>query len=154
MSAVFASDIERAQSVNATKLRDLDAFEEFFWLVEQSVNTSHVVVVEVNGSTTIGQWKDGLDAIQSRYPLLSASIVKAPGERPFFEKTRGASMPLRIAPLWDSLVLEEEMEKELQKSFGDGSGPLTRATLFHGRDRSVVMFATHHSSMDGKSHLL
>ena len=154
MSAVFASDIERAQSVNATKLRDLDAFEEFFWLVEQSVNTSHAVVVEVNGSTTIGQWKDGLDAIQSRYPLLSASIVKTPGERPFFEKTRGASMPLRIAPLWDSLVLEEEMEKELQKSFGDGSGPLTRATLFHGRDRSVVMFATHHNSMDGKSHLL
>jgi len=63
-------------------------------------------------------------------------------------------MPLRIAPLWDSLVVEEEMEKELHRSFGDGSGPLTRATLFHARDRSVVMFATHHSSMDGKSHLL
>jgi acetolactate synthase I/II/III large subunit len=63
-------------------------------------------------------------------------------------------MPLRIAPLWDSLVLEEEMEKELQRSFCDGSGPLTRAILFHARDRSVVMFATHHSSMDGKSHLL
>ena len=142
------------QSVNATKLRDLDAFEEFLWLVEQSVNVSHAVVVEVNGSTTIGQWKNALDAIQIRYPLLSASILKAPGTRPFFEKTRDVSMPLRIAPLLDSLVLEEEMEKELQRSFGDGSGPLTRATLFHGRDRSVVMFATHHSSMDGKSHLL
>jgi hypothetical protein len=59
-----------------------------------------------------------------------------------------------MAPLRDSLVLEDEMEKELQRSFGDGSGPLTRATLFHGHDRSVVMFATHHSSMDGKSHLL
>jgi hypothetical protein len=63
-------------------------------------------------------------------------------------------MPLRIAPLRDSLVLEEEMEDELQKPFGDGSGPLTRATLFHARDRAVVMFATHHSSLDGKSHLL
>jgi hypothetical protein len=31
---------------------------------------------------------------------------------------------------------------------------LTRATLFHARDRAVVMFATHHSSLDGKSHLL
>jgi hypothetical protein len=41
--------------VNATKLRDLDAFEELFWLVEQSVNVSHAVVVEVKGSTTIGQ---------------------------------------------------------------------------------------------------
>src|ERR1700692_3635125 len=122
-SAFFAPDVEHdAQSVNATKLRDLDAFEELFWLLEQSVNVSHAVVVEVNGATTIGQWKDAMDAIQVRYPLLSASILKVPGKRPLFEKTRGVSMPLRIAPLWDSLVSEEEMEKELQKSFGDGRG--------------------------------
>jgi hypothetical protein len=154
-SAVFPQDIEHdAEFLNATKLRDLDAFEELFWLLERSVNVSHAIVVEVNGATTIEQWKDGMDAIQVRYPLLSASILKVPGKRPLFEKRRGVSMPLRIAPLCDSMVLEEEMEKELQKSFGDGSGPLTRATLFHARDRSVVMFATHHSSMDGKSHLL
>jgi len=114
----------------------------------------HAVVAEVNGATTLEQWKDALDAIQIRYPLLSASIRKTPGKRPFFEKVRGASMPLRIEPLTDSLMLEEEMEKALQKSFGDGSGPLTRATLFHSPGRSVVMFATHHGSMDGKSHLL
>jgi hypothetical protein len=63
-------------------------------------------------------------------------------------------MLLRIAPLTDSLALEEVMEKELQQSFGDGIGPLTRATLFHAPDRLVVMFATHHSSLDGKSHPL
>jgi hypothetical protein len=62
--------------------------------------------------------------------------IEDPGKRPFFEKLRRGPMPLRIALLWDSLVLEEEMEKELQKSFGDGSCPLTRATLFHDRDRS------------------
>jgi hypothetical protein len=154
-SAVLARDVEHdAQSVNSTKLRDLDAYEEVFWLFEQSVNMSHAIVVDVNGATTIGQWKDAMDAIQVRYPLLSASILKVPGERPLFEKGRGVSMPLRIAPLSDSLVLEEEMEKELQKSFCDGSGPLTRAALLHAPDRSVVMFVTHHSSMDGKSHLL
>jgi hypothetical protein len=140
--------------VNKTKLRDLDAFEEFFWLIEQSVPVFHVVVAEVKGTTTIEQWERALDAVEVRYPLLSASIRKLPGERPFFEKIPGVSMPLRIAPLRDSLVLEEEMEKELQKPFGDGSGPLTRATLFHTRDRAVVIFATHHSSLDGKSHLL
>jgi Phthiocerol/phthiodiolone dimycocerosyl transferase C-terminus len=143
-----------AQSVNATKLRDLDTFEEFFWLLEQSAPLFHAVVVEVTGATIIQQWKDALDAMQIRYPLLSASIRKVPGKRPFFEKVRGISMPLRIAPLTDSLVLEEEMEKELQHPFGDGSSPLTRATLFHAPDRSVLMFATHHSSLDGKSHLL
>jgi hypothetical protein len=154
-AAVLGPDVEHdAQSVNATKLRDLDAFEEFFWLLEQSANVSHAVVVEVNGATTIEQWRNAMNAIQVRYPLLSASILKVPGKRPVFEKRHGVSMPLRIAPLRDSLVLEEEMEKELQNSFFDGSGPLTRATLFHARDRSVVMLATHHSSMDGKSHLL
>lgn len=154
MSAVLSSSLEHAHNVNLTKLRDLDAFEEFFWLIEQSVPVFHTVIAEVNGATTIEQWERALDAVEVRYPLLSASIRKLPGERPFFEKLPGVSMPLRIAPLTDSLVLEEEMENELQKPFGDGSGPLTRATLFHARDRAVVMFATHHSSLDGKSHLL
>jgi hypothetical protein len=154
LSTVIPSDLEEAQLGNTTRLRDLDAFEEFFWLMEQSVNVSHAVVVEVKGTTTIAQWQDALDAVQIRYPLLSASIRKIPGQRPFFEKKHGTSLPLRMAPLMNSLVLEEEMEKELERSFGDGSGPLTRATLFHGHDRSVVMFATHHSSLDGKSHLL
>jgi hypothetical protein len=154
-SAVHAPDVEHdAQSLNGTTLRDLDAFEELFWLLEQSVNVSHAIVVEANGETTIEQWKGGIDALQVRYPLLSASIRKVPSKRPSFEKKWGVSMPLRIAPLSDSFVVEEETGKELQQSFGDGSGPLTRATLFYARDRSVVMFATHHSSMDGKSHLL
>jgi hypothetical protein len=154
MSAVLSSSLEHAHNVNLTKLRDLDAFEEFFWLIEQSVPVFHTVIAEVKGATTIEQWERALDAVEVRYPLLSASIRKLPGERPFFEKLPGVSMPLRIAPLTDSLVLEEEMENELQKPFGDGSGPLTRATLFHAQDRAVVMFATHHSSLDGKSHLL
>ena len=150
----LVSNVEQAQFVNATIFRELDAFEEFFWLIEQSAPVFHAVIAEVNGATTLEQWEDALDAIQIRYPLLSASIRKSPGKRPFFEKERGASMPLRIEPLTDSLTLEEEMEKALQESFGDGSGPLTRATLFHARDRSVIMFATHHGSMDGKSHLV
>jgi hypothetical protein len=153
MSATFVPGLEHAQDAYWSKLRDLDASEEFFWLLEQSVPIFHAVIAEVKGATTIEQWERALDAVEVHYPLLSASIRKLPGERPFFEKIPGVTMPLRIAPLRDSLVLEEEMEKELQKHFGDGSGPLTRATLFHARDRAVVMFATHHSSLDGKSHL-
>ena len=154
MSTIFPLEVAPAQSVNATKLRDLDTFEEFFWLLEQSAPLFHAVVAKVNGTTTIEQWKEALDAMQIRYPLLSASIRKLPGKRPFFEKVWGVSMPLRIAPLTDSLVLEDEMEKELQHPFGDGSSPLTRATLFHAPDRSVLMFAIDRSSLDGKSHLL
>src|SRR5260370_1794377 len=63
-------------------------------------------------------------------------------------------MPLGMACLRVWVGVEGEMEKEVQRSFGDGSGPLTRGSLFHAPDRSVIMFATHHSSLDGKSHLL
>jgi hypothetical protein len=153
MSAIFAPDAEHTQSVNATKLRDLDAFEEFFWLVEQSVTVFHVVVVEVSGATTIEQWKSALDAIQVRYPLLSASIRKVPGKRTFFEKVQGVSMPLRTAPLRNSLVLEDGW-KRASAIFWGWKRSTYAATLFHAPDRSVVMFATHHSSLDGKSHLL
>jgi NRPS condensation-like uncharacterized protein len=153
-AAIYASDVEQDQSVSATKLRDLDGFEEYIWLMEHNTNLSHSIVFEVHGATTTKQWRGALSAVQTRHPLLSASIRKIPGQRPFFEKVHGSSIPLRIVPLTDWLVLEEEMESELAQSFGNGSGPLTRATLFHAQDRSVILFATHHSSLDGKSHLL
>src|ERR1700749_610583 len=98
-STIVSSDTEYANSQQATRLRDLDAFEEFFWLLEQVVPVFHIVVAEVNGPTTIVQWQEALDAVQIRYPLLSASIRKVPGARPFFEKRPGASIPLRMAPL-------------------------------------------------------
>jgi hypothetical protein len=79
------------------------------------------------------QWKDALDAIQIRYPFLSASIRKSPGKRPFFEKERGASMPLRIEPLTDSLMLEEEMDPNIHKlslfNFWDKDGHRQKTPL-------------------------
>ena len=154
ISPIFVSQDDQLQFANTTKLRDLDSFEEFFWLIAQSANMSHSVVVDVIGPTTVEQWWEAMEAVQTRYPLLSASIRKIPGKRPFFERVEGASMPFRLSPLPGSMVLEQEMEIELEKSFGDGSGPLTRATLFHAPDRSVIIFTTYHSSLDGKSHLL
>lgn len=155
ISPVFISQVNQSEPTNpTTKLRDLNSFEEFFWLLEQSVSVFHTVVVQVNGPTTIEQWWEAMEAVQVRYPFLSATIKKIPGKRPFFKKEEGSSIPFRIAPLTDSLVLEQEMENEFQKSFGDGSDALTRASLFYAQDRSVILFSTHHSSLDGKSHLL
>ena len=91
--SILVPNVEQAQFVNATIFRELDAFEEFFWLIEQSAPVFHAVVAEVNGATTMERWKDALDAIQIRYPFLSASIRKRPGKRPFFEKERGARCP-------------------------------------------------------------
>ena len=123
ISPVFVSQNDQFQFANATRLRDLDSFEEFFWLIAQSVNVSHSVVVDVIGPTTVDQWWEAMEAVQTRYPLLSASIRKIPGRRPFFEKVEGASMPFRISPLPGPMMLEQEMEIELEKSFGRRKRP-------------------------------
>jgi hypothetical protein len=136
------------------KIRDLDSSEEVFWLVEQNLPIYYVLAVEVEGATNVNEWRPALAAVQSRHPLLSASIRKQPGERPYFVRTQGVPVPLRIERWSETLVLHEEMEKELNGSFGDGSGPLMRVTLFHGPERSALLFAANHSAFDGKSSLL
>ena len=154
MSTSVLSSPVSASSVNIQKLRNLDAFEETFWLFEQNVPIVHALTAEVEGATTVEQWQNALDAVQRKHPHLSASIRKIPGERPYFQSVQDAAISLRLVPLVEPVVLAEEMEKALQESFGDGSRELTRITLLHGTNRSVVVFASHHSSMDGKSHMI
>jgi hypothetical protein len=141
-------------SANAQKIRDLDSFEEMFWMIEQNLPIYHVLAAEVKGETEVAEWRSALARVQKRHPLLSASIRKDPGERPYFVRTHGIPVPLRIEPWSDELVLHEEMEKELNGSFGDSSGPLMRVTLFHGPERSAVLLAANHSPFDGKSSML
>lgn len=135
------------------KLRALDAFEEVFWLLEQTVPRAPVLVGELEGATTVEAWEDGLRAVQRKYPLLSARITKIPGERPFFAYAADAHVPLRVVPLTEAFAIEEEMQRAIDASFGDGNGPLMRVTLFHARTRCVVLIASHHAAFDGKTNV-
>jgi Condensation domain len=136
------------------KIRDLDSYEEFFWLLEQSVPMLGVIAAEVDGETTVAQWEHALMEVQGRYPLLSASIRKASNQRPYFARTSGTQIPLQVSVLSESTVLSSEMEEVLQNSFGDGSGSLLRISLFHREKSCVLLLAMHHAAFDGKSGLL
>jgi hypothetical protein len=142
------------RSTSLQKIRDLDYLEEMLWLFEQNFPLYHVLAVEVEGSASVDEWRAGLSAVQRRYPHLSACIRKEPGKRPYFARTEGVAVPLRVEAWTDKLVLPEEMEKELDGSFGDGNGPLVRVKLFHGQERSALLLSAHHSAFDGKSSLL
>ena len=135
------------------KLRALDAFEEVFWLLEQTAPRAPVLVGEVEGATTVEAWEDGLRAVQRKYPLLSARITKSPGGRPFFAYAADARVPFRVVPLTEHLVIEEEMGRAIDESFGDGSVPLMRVTLFHAPTRCVVLISSHHAVCDGKTNV-
>lgn len=136
-----------------SNLRTLDAIEEFLWLVEQRVSRVCVLLGEIEGETTIDEWRIALRKVQPRFPLLSASIGKVRGERPYFASLR-EPMELRVVPLDEIVSFDEEMTKEVQKGFGDASGLLMRITLFHGKERSALLLAAHHTAFDGISNLL
>ena len=77
-------------------LRQLDSFEEHFWLMEQVARRGHVLAAEISGQTRIENWRQALRELQKVFPLLQASIGKIEGERPFFYSVPERPMPLPI----------------------------------------------------------
>jgi hypothetical protein len=53
-----------------TVLRPLGSFEEFFWLIDQNRPLHFALAAQVQGPTTVGRWRDALDLVQRRHPLL------------------------------------------------------------------------------------
>jgi hypothetical protein len=135
-----------------TILRSLDSFEEHFWLMEQVVRRGHVLAAEISGQTRIQNWQEALQELQKAYPVLQASIGKIKEERPFFYLRPDRPIPLRVELLPPSFSVTQAIEEELSEPFTDGE-LLTRFTLFHQEERCVFLIASHHASLDGKSHL-
>ena len=143
----------RESLANGTNLRDLDPFEEFFFLTEQRLSRLSVLAGEVDGSTRIAVWHQAAGALQARYPLLSATIRKVRGQRPFFAAS-DEPLTIRVLPIDTLISVEQEMQTEMQQPFGNGDRPLLRITIFHGVSRSVVFVASHHAAFDGTSNLM
>lgn len=133
-------------------LRQLDSFEEHFWLMEQVARRGHVLAAEISGQISVENCCEALGKLQKAYPLLQASIGKIDGERPFFYTVPERVMPLRVEPLTSLFSVTEAIEKELSEPFKEGE-PLTRCALFQREDKCVFLIASHHASLDGKSHL-
>lgn len=134
-------------------LRYLDSFEEHFWLLEKVTSRSHMLVVRISGSASQEQWRKAVGRVQQHYVVLNASIGKSAGERPFFHSVSGRKIPLEFLELTDDVSLESFAEAGLLRSFGAGEGPLTRISIFSGEEHSAVIVSSHHSALDGRSHL-
>jgi hypothetical protein len=59
-----------------TEVRALGAREHMFWLMNQKHPVHLTVTAEVKGITKVQSWRDALDAVQKRHPILSTSIKK------------------------------------------------------------------------------
>jgi hypothetical protein len=133
-------------------LRPLGAFEELFCLFDQHFPTNGALAAQITGDTTVQQWRDALDAVQQRHPLLFACIDTTFNRVPHFRRVTGQRIPLRVAtsPIarW-----QREIVEEVNEPFTPDQAPLFRAVLLHQETHCTFILSSHHAVCDGSSRI-
>lgn len=129
--------------------RPLGPAEEMFWLFDQGSPFHFVSIAELHGDISINQWRNALDAIQRRHPLLTVCIDSTWNRVPHFRYMPDRKIPLRIVE--ESLLWQRETEQELLTPFDSTEAPLLRAVLMKKENRSAILLVVHHSIADGMS---
>jgi hypothetical protein len=129
---------------NSPFLRPLGAFEELFWLFDQQRFVHFVMAAEVNGRTTVDDWRRALDLVQPRHPLFSVRIERNGENRPCFHKDDTNQIPLRVVQERNATQRWEfQAELELSIPFNAAQAPLVRAVLLHEEHRAVCLITIH-----------
>jgi hypothetical protein len=139
--------------MSATKskkeVRALGAMERLFWLMDQKHPAHLTVTAEVNGITKVQSWRDALDEVQRRHPVLSTSINRNEEGQPALYPVDGAPIPLRVVDGSVQGRWELELDREMAVPFMPGQAPLIRSVLIHKPQSAVLIMIAHHSIADG-----
>jgi hypothetical protein len=133
-------------------LRPLGAFEELFCLFDQSFPTNGALAAQISGHTTVQQWRDALDAVQRRHPLLSARIDTTFNRVPHFRRVTGHRIPLRVVTS-PGAQWQREIAEEINTPFNPDQAPLFRAVLLHHETDCIFILSSHHAVCDGSSRI-
>ena len=131
-------------------LRPLGALEELFCLFDQHFPTNHALAAQVTGYTIVQRWRDALDAVQQRHPLLSACIDTTFNGVPHFRRVTGQRIPLRVVTSSDARW-QREIAEEVNEPFNPDQAPLVRAVLLHQETHCTFILSSHHAVSDGLS---
>jgi hypothetical protein len=133
-------------------LRPLGAFEELFCLFDQHFPTNGALAAQITGYTTVQQWRDALDAVQQRHPLLSACIDTTFNRVPHFRRVTGQCIPLRVVTS-PNARWQREIAEEVNEPFTPDQAPLFRAVLLHQETHCTFILSSHHAVCDGSSRI-
>ena len=133
-------------------LRPLGAFEELFCLLDQHFPTNGALAAQITGHTTIQQWRDALDVVQQRHPLLSACIDTTFNRVPHFRRVTGQRIPLRVVTS-PNARWQREIAEEVNEPFTPDQAPLFRAVLLHQETHCTFILSSHHAVCDGSSRI-
>jgi NRPS condensation-like uncharacterized protein len=131
------------------EVRALGAREQMFWLMNQKHPVHLTVTAEVKGITKAQNWRDALDAVQKRHPILSTSIKRNEEGQPALYQVDAAPIPLRVVDGSAQEHWELELDREMALPFTPEQAPLIRTVLIHKPQSAVLIMIAHHSIADG-----
>jgi hypothetical protein len=124
--------------------RPLGSLEHMFWLLDQNRSVHFAVTAQIAGRASPHDWREALDLLQERHPILSVRIEGSPGSIPRFRQEDAAPIPLRIVEGDPKARWESEVSEELATPFDPSRAPLMRAVLIQGsRDTAFILVAHH-----------
>jgi hypothetical protein len=132
-------------------VRYLGSFEHLHWLFSQSGPRAFAHAIEVQGTTTVDQWRTALNALQRSQPFFSVRIDVDNHKKPYFRHVDGSSIPMQVLDGRLTASWEAEMGKEVSRIVSPDHAPLLRAVLIHEAERSIFIITAHHSISDGVS---
>ena len=131
------------------EVRALGAMERLFWLIDQNHPAHLTVTAEVNGFTTVQNWRDALDGVQRCHPILSALINRNEEGQPALYRVDAVPIPLRVVDGSVQGSWELELNHEMAAPFNPEHAPLIRSVLIHEQQSAVLIMIAHHAIADG-----
>src|SRR3984893_1598192 len=131
------------------EVRALGAMEHLFWLMDQKHPAHLTVTAEVRGFTKVQSWRDALDAVQRRHPVLSTSINRNEEGQPALYQVDAAPIPLRVVDGSVQGRWELGLDREMAVPFTPEQAPLIRSVLIHKPQSAVLIMIVHHAIADG-----
>ena len=144
-------DWDELDAVQSDINRPLGSLEHLFWLLDQNRSLHFAVTAQITGRASPFHWREALDLLQERHPILSVCIDGSPGSIPRFRQQDAAPIPLRIVEEDPKTHWEHEVSKELATPFDPSRAPLIRAVLIQGIRNTGFMVAHHSIFADGLS---
>jgi hypothetical protein len=136
------------QGTNALTAK-LGSLEELVWLYDQTSPFHFVMGATFIGAGTAARWREVLDALQRRHPLLRVRIERDASAYPKFVADETRRIPLRMGDA--DIGWAGEMSRELQISFDHRNAPLIRAVVCGDTTGSTLLLTVHHAIADAIS---
>lgn len=134
--------------VHTAEGRSLSAMEQLFWSWDKYRPNHFVLAAKIDGRLPPDQWRNALDALQVRHPLLGARIVEEASGGARFVPEPELRLPIRFATPGE-LSWQVQAGRELLQRFDTQTGPLCRLTLLENDRHTIVLFIAHHAPLDG-----